>query len=57
MLYSMYKETPKKILDIVSRVLKHEITTLEMLEQLGLYRDIRGSIFEKELGKFRKLVK
>jgi len=56
-LYSMYKETPKKILDLVSKVLKHEMTTLDMLKKLNLYGDIRGEIFEKELGMIKKLVK
>ena len=57
MLYKMYKETPKKILDMVSKVLKHEMTTLELLEQLGIYGDIRGEIFEKELGMIKKRIK
>lgn len=56
-LYSMYKETPKKILDFVSRVLKQEITTLDMLNCLGIYGDINGGTFEKELGLIRKLLK
>lgn len=56
-LYSMYKETPQKILDLVSKVLKHEITTLEMLEQLGIYGDIRGEAFEREAKGLKKLLK
>ena len=56
-LYNMYKETPKKILDLVSKVLKHEMTTMEMLESLGVYGDIRGEVFEKELQNIKKLVK
>lgn len=56
-LYSMYKETPKKILDLVSRVLKQEITTLDMLNCLGIYGDIKGGTFEKELDHIRKLLK
>ena len=57
MLYSLYKETPKRILNLVNKVLKHEMTTLEMLNILGLYGDIRGETFEKELGLIRKIVK
>ena len=53
----MYKETPKKILDFASRVLLQEITTLDMLNCLGIYGDIKGSTFEKELGLIRKLLK
>lgn len=56
-LYSMYKETPKKILDFVSRVLKQEMSTLDILNCLGIYGDIKGGTFEKELGHIRKLLK
>lgn len=56
-LYSMYKETPKKILDLICKVLKHEMTTKEMLIQLNIYGDIKGEVFEKELGMIKKLVK
>lgn len=56
-LYNIYKEMPGKILTLVNKVLRHEITTLEMLNMLGLYADIRGEIFEKELKKIRKIVK
>ena len=56
-LYNMYKETPKKILDLISRVLKHEITTLQMLELLGIYGYINGQVFEKELAGIKKILK
>lgn len=56
-LYNMYKETPTKILDFVSRVLKHEMTTLDMLNYLGIYGDIKGDTFEKELKLIKKLSK
>ena len=57
MLYSLYKETPNKILNLVNKVLNHEMTTFELLNNLGLYGDIKGEIFEKELGMIRQLVK
>lgn len=56
-LYKMYKETPDMILCLVSRVLNHEMTTLDMLNFLGIYGDIQGEVFEKELGKIRKIIK
>lgn len=56
-LYYMYKENKLKILDLVSRVLKHELTTLELLEQLGIYGDIKGEVFEKEMGNIKRLIK
>lgn len=56
-LYNMYKDNPKKILELVSRVLKQEITTLEMLNILDIYGDINGCVFEKELDVIRKVLK
>lgn len=55
-LYKMYKENPDKILCLVLKVLNHEMTTLDMLNDLGIYGNIQGEVFEKELGKIRKLV-
>ena len=56
-LYHYYKVRPKKVLLLIRMVLKQEMTTLEMLNFLRMYGDINGSIFEKELGNIRKLVK
>lgn len=56
-LYNLYKETPQKILDLVSKVLKHEITTMEMLTSLGIYGDIKGELFEKEFQNVKKLIR
>ena len=56
-LYNMYKETPKKILGLVSGVLKHNITTKDMLELLGVYGDIRGEVFEGELGQIKRILR
>lgn len=56
-LYNMYKETPQRILKLANKVLNHEMTTLEMLVQLNILNDIRGEVFEKELGLVRKLIK
>ena len=56
-LYHMYKETPNKIMNLVYKVLMNEMTTLELLQQLGIYGDIRGEVFEKELRNVKKLVR
>lgn len=56
-LYKMYKETPDMILYFVSKVLNHEMTTLDMLRSLDIYGDIHGEVFEKELGKIKKIIK
>lgn len=57
MLYNMYRVTPDRIMNLVNMVLKHQITTYDMLNYLGLYGDIRGEVFEKELKYIKKLVK
>lgn len=56
-LYNMYKENADKILRLVSKVLNQEMTTYELLCQLNIYGDIKGEVFEKEVGLIRKLVK
>lgn len=56
-LYSMFKESPKKILDLVSKVLRKEMTTFEILDILGIYGDIRGEVFERELTNIKRLIK
>ena len=53
----MYKQTPDKVLNMVSMVLNGKMSTKEMLNSLGIYGDIRGEVFEKEIRKVRKLVK
>ena len=39
LLYSAYLENPKKVLKLVKKVLKHDMTTSEILYQLGLFQD------------------
>ena len=56
-LYHMYKENPLKILTLVKKVLNHDITTIEMLNYLGIYNNIQGEIFEKELNEIKKILK
>lgn len=56
-LYNMYKVNPKEILNLVSMVLKHKMTTIEMLEKLNIYGDIKGAIFETELDKIKRLIR
>ena len=53
----MYKINPKKILSYISKVLSQELTTYEMLVQLGIYADIKGEIFEKELNSIKRTLK
>lgn len=56
-LYNLFKETPKKILDLVSKVLRKEITTFDMLYALDIYGDIRGDVFEREFSNIKRLIK
>lgn len=56
-LYNMYKENPGKILKLVSMVLNKKITTLDMLEHLGIYACINGEVFEKEVSNIKKLIR
>ena len=56
-LYNMYKVNSDKILNLINKVLKHDITTYDMLNYLGLYGDIRGEVFEKEMKYIRKRFK
>lgn len=56
-LYNLYKKNPSRVLELIIKVLRHEITTLDMLEYLGIYGDIHGQVFEKELGNIKKLIK
>lgn len=45
------------ILNLVKKVLNHELTTIEMLRLLNIYNDIKGEVFESELDLVRKLIK
>ena len=56
-LYHLYKQDPKRILGLVSSILRQEMTTFDLLNGLGIYADIKGKVFEKELGNIKKLVK
>jgi hypothetical protein len=38
-------------------VLNKEMTTFQLLSYLGIYGDIRGEVFEKEISNIKKLVK
>lgn len=55
-LYDLYKKDPIKILKLISKVLNHQITTLELLNKLNIYCDIKSEIFEKEIKKIQKVL-
>ncbi len=47
LIYILYKDEPQKILNMIKKVLKQEITTLEMLEQLNIVGDLKSKDFEE----------
>lgn len=56
-LFNMYKNDPQMILDLVNKVLKHEMTTREMLELLGIFHQDKNSVFDTEFEKVKMCVK
>lgn len=55
-LYNMYKQDPLTILKLVSDVLKHKLTTYEMLNHLNLYCNTSGSLYEKEINNMKRVL-
>lgn len=56
-LFNMYKSSPLLVLDIVNSVLKHEMTTRDMLNMLGLFHQDKNSIFDTVFEDVKKCVK
>ncbi len=57
LLFNMYKSNPKDILELVSKVLRHEITTREMLDSLGLLHKENNQVYDSEFELMKKYVK
>jgi hypothetical protein len=57
LLFNMYKCDSKKILELVNKVLSHEMTTREMLDSLGLLRQDKNSTFDSVFEDIKKCVK
>lgn len=56
-LFNMYKSSPLLVLDIVNKVLNHEMTTRDMLKMLGLLHQDKNSIFDSEFNLVKGIVK
>lgn len=56
-LYKLYLENSDKILSLVLKVLKHENTTMDILRELDIYGDIKGEVFEGQLGSLKRVLK
>ena len=56
-LFNIYKNDSKMILELVNKVLNHEMTTRDMLESLGLLHKDNNVIFDSEFEEIKKCVK
>lgn len=57
LLYNLYKSEPKRVLELVNKVLNHGMTTREMLEELGILYSLNTQVFEEELRIIKKVLK
>lgn len=57
LLFNMYKCDSKKILELVNKVLNHELTTRDMLDSLGLLHQDKNSLFDSVFEDIIKCVK
>ncbi len=53
-LYHMYLADEKLIMGLVKKVLNHEMTTIELLNTLGIYGPNHKTMFEEELNSLKK---
>lgn len=56
-LYHMYKCDKERIIGAINRVLRREMTTLDMLVELGIYTVDKTQIFDEELDEIKKVLK
>lgn len=56
-LYNMYKKDSEGIIQVINRVLSREITTLDMLIELGIYNVDNNVVFDTELEEVKKILK
>ena len=56
-LYNMYKIDKERIIGAINRVLRREITTLDMLIELGIYTKDNNHLFDEELEEIMKVLK
>ena len=53
-LFNIYRSDPALVLQAVRKVLNHEMTTLEMLNSLGIYQENNDKIVDREFKIIRK---
>lgn len=56
-LYKMYKNDPKMILDYIRRVIRCEMTTLDMLKDLGIYLTDNNEMYDEQVQEFRGIIR
>jgi hypothetical protein len=56
-LYQMYKNNPKMILDYMKRVINCEMTTLDMLKDLGIYLVDNNEMYDEQVNEFRAFIR
>ena len=54
-LYNLYKNDPTLITNYVNKVLNHELTTVDVLEELAIYQEYNKEVYEEELSNIAKL--
>ena len=55
-LFNMYQTNPNRILYLVRCVLMHELTTLELLEELGIYNVRKSHHFDEGIEKVKTII-
>lgn len=56
-LYQMYKNDPKIILGYMKRVINCEMTTLDMLKDLGIYLVDNNEMYDEQVKEFRGIIR
>lgn len=56
-LYRMYLNDPKMILDYIRRVINCEMTTLDMLKDLGIHLVDNNEMYDEQVQEFRRVVR
>ena len=56
-LYRMYLNDPRMILDYMGRVVRCEMTTLDMLKDLGIHLVDNNEMYDEQVQEFRRIVR
>lgn len=56
-LYKMYLNDPRIILDYMRRIIKCEMTTLDMLKDLGIYLVNNNEMYDEQIEEFKSIIR